>query len=206
MIPAGADPIDAAEVAHILGVSLSVLRNRKVVDQPGFPTPLNPHRARDRVWDRAEIDAYASGHPLASRPEPGAEDLLDDAEAARAIGVSVETFVQQTDRLSAQPRSIEAHGLRYWRRGDLVRRHETPPGRVGKPVGATDLNPRRRRGRPPQIAADAAARVESLAGYLARLAAEGKPQPGTAELAARYGVSTQTIRRWLARIEPDPSK
>jgi hypothetical protein len=115
--------------------------------------------------------------------------------------VSPETFIQQADRLAAQPCTIEAHGLRYWRRGDLVRRHEVPPGRVGKPAGASDLSPRRRRGEPPQIAAVAAERVEKLAAYLAQLAGEGKPQPGTAELAARYGVSTQTVRRWLARIE-----
>lgn len=200
MIPADADPIDAAEVARNLGVSLSKLRNRKLVDKPGFPAPLNPHRARGWVWDRAEIEAYASGRTPMPRPEPSADDLLDDAEAARAIGVSPATFAQQTHRLSAQPRSIEAHGLRYWRRGDLVRRHETPPGQIGKPVGARDLAPRSRRGEPPRIAARAAARVQDLAAYLAQLASEGKPQPGTSELATRYDVSTQTIRRWLARI------
>lgn len=206
MIPANAEPIDAAEVALILGVSLSKLRNRKLVDQPGFPSPLNPHRARGWVWDRAEIEAYASGQAPASRPEPSADDLLDDTEAARAVGVSAETFAQQTHRLSAQPRSIQAHGLRYWRRGDLVRRHETPPGQVGKPVGAKDLAPRSRRGEPPKIAAHAAARVQELAAFLAQLADEGKPQPGTSELATRYDVSTQTIRRWLARIEQDASE
>ena len=106
MIPADADPIDAAEVARILGVSLSKLRNRKLVDQAGFPAPLNPHRARGWVWDRAEIEAYASGQPIPPRSEPTDDDLLDDSEAARAIGVSLETFAQQTQRLSAQPRSI----------------------------------------------------------------------------------------------------
>jgi DeoR/GlpR family transcriptional regulator of sugar metabolism len=52
----------------------------------------------------------------------------------------------------------------------------------------------------------AAARIESLAAYLAQLASEGKPTPGTSELAARYDVTTQTIRRWLARIDQDASK
>lgn len=206
MIPAGADPIDAAEVALILGVGLSKLRNRKLVDQPGFPAPLNAHRARDRVWNRADVVAYAAGQPpLPRRPEVSADDLLDDAEAAQAIGVSLGTFIQQAHHLSAQPRTIAAHNLRYWRRGDLVRRHERPPGRVGKPAGSRDLTPRRKRGGPPPVAAAAAARVEDLAAYLARLSKDGKPQPGTAELAARYGVSTQTIRRWLARVDKGPS-
>jgi len=206
VISAEADPIDAAEVARILGVSLSKLRNRKLVDRPGFPAPLNPHRARSWVWDRAEIEAYASGQPIPPRSESTDDDLLDDSEAARAIGVSLETFAQQTQRLSAQPRSIEAHALRYWRRGDLVRRHEVPPGRGGKPVGARDLTPRRRRDDPSRIAEAAAKRIENLAAYLTQLSDEGNPKPGTSELATRYGVSAQTIRRWLARIEQDESK
>jgi hypothetical protein len=204
VIPAGADPIDAAEVALILGAGLSKLRNRKLVDQPGFPAPLNAHRARDRVWNRADVVAYAAGRPPMPRPEPSADDLLDDTEAAQAIGVSLGTFVQQAHQLSAQPRTIAAHNLRYWRRGDLVRRHERPPGRVGKPAGAKDLTPRRKRGGPPPIAAAAAVRIEELAAYLAQLTKDGKPQPGTGELAERYDVSTQTIRRWLARIDEGP--
>lgn len=203
MIPADADPIDAVEVAQILGISLSKLRLRKIVDQPGFPPPLNPHRARDRVWARAEVAAYASGQPIAARHESTDDDLLDDAEAARVVGVSVETFVQQVHSMPAQPRSIETHSLRYWRRGDLVRRHENAPGRVGKPVGAKDLAPRQRRNAPPPVAAEAEARVHALAAYLAQLAGEGRPRPPTADLAARYNVTTQTIRRWLARIDQD---
>lgn len=201
MIPAGAEPIDAAEVARILGVSLSVLRNRKLVDQPGFPTPLNPHRARDRVWHRTDIQDFAAGRRAATRPDPSSDDLLDDFEAAHEVGVSPSTFLQQAERQPAEPRSIEVHALRYWRRGDLVRRHETAPGVVGKPTGARDLTPRQRRAAPPPIAARAAARVEDLARYLAQLTREGAPRPDTAQLAARYDVSSQTIRRWLARID-----
>ncbi|HTJ66672.1 MAG TPA: hypothetical protein VL551_04010 [Actinospica sp.] len=186
-------------------MSLTKLRNRKVVDEPGFPPPLNAHRARDRVWDKAEIAAYAAGRPRPERPAPSADDLLDDAEAAHEVGVSVETFVQQTQLMSAQPQSIAAHDLRYWRRGDLVRRHESPPGRVGKPAGTKDLAPRRRRGGPPPIAAAAAARVDELATYLAQLADDGKQRPRASELAAHFDVTTQTIRRWLARIDHDPA-
>ena len=206
MIPAGADPISAEDVARILGLSLTGLRNRMRADQLGSLRPLNPQRARSWVWDRAEVEAYAAGRPLAPRPEPCDDDLLDDREAAAAVGVSAETFAQQLDRMSARPRSIEAHSLRYWRRGDLERRHEVPPGRAGKPAGAQDLAPRRLRNEPSRIAEIAAARVESLAAYLAQLANEGKPRPGTSELAAHFDVTTQTIRRWLARIEQDAGK
>lgn len=203
MIPPDADPIAAPEVAQILGVSLTVLRNRMLADEPGLPRPLNPHRGRSWVWDRAEVEAYAAGQPPAPRPEPGPDDLLDDTEAAAAVGVSVDTFTRRIGRVSAQPRSIDAHELRYWRRGDLARRHQAPPGKVGRPAGAKDLAPRPPRGESPRIAETAAARVGSLKVYLAQLAAEGMPRPGSSELAAHYDVTPQTIRRWLARIEQD---
>jgi hypothetical protein len=201
MIPAGVEPINAEGVARIRGTSLGSLRNSGVLNDPSFPRPLNAHRHRDLVWDPAEVQAHARGDELLPRPAPSPDDLLDDAEAAAVVGVAVDTFVQQVDRLAISPRSIAAHGLRYWRRGDLVRRHEQAPGRSGKPAGAKDLAPRRRRGAPAPIAGKAAARIGELAAYLESLAAEGKPRPDTAELAKRYGVSQRTINRWLVSID-----
>lgn len=201
MIPAGVEPIDARGVAVVRGVSLSALRNSGLLDEPGFPAPLNAHRRRDRIWDKAAVEAHTRGEKLPARPEQSPDDLLDDFEAAAAVGVALDTFVQQVDRLGAAERHIGVHGLRYWRRGDLVRRHEQAPGRVGKPSGARDLAPRKRRGGPAPIAVKSAARVAELAAYLEGVSAAGRPRPTTRELADRYGVSIRTINRWLSTID-----
>lgn len=203
MIPAGVDPVNAAGVASILDISLGTLRNTKVLKTPRFPEPLNPHRGRDHVWDRAEVEAYKAGQSLPARREPSPDDLLDDFEAASVVGVSVDVFTDQAVRLGLRSRSIEAHNLRYWRRGDLVRRHDSAPGKRGKPAGAKDLTPRKKRGAPALAAGKASRRATSLLAYLAELDGAGSPRPDTVELAGRYGVSARTIQRWLARAEAE---
>lgn len=201
MIPAGSEAIAAVDVARILGVSLGTLRNTKATDRAGFPAPLNKHRGRDLVWDRAEVEAYAAGRRIRPRSGPSPDDLLDDVEAAAVVGVSIETFAKQLNRVGAIPKHIEAHGLRYWRRGDLVTRHEKPPGRRGKPRGAADLAPRRARGGPSPAAVAAQQRIEEFAAYLARLGKAGAEMPSTSALAETFGVSMQTVRRWLAFVD-----
>jgi hypothetical protein len=198
-------PIDARGVAAIRRTSLSALRNSGLLDDPDFPPPLNAHRRRDRVWDKAAVEAHSRGQALTSPAlEPAPDDLLDDHEAAEVVGVAIATFVRQVDRLKMVERRIDAHGLRYWRRGDLVRRHEVVPGQPGKPQGAKDLAPRTRRGGPAPIAVKAAARIADLGAYLDSIAAEKLPRPSTIELAARYGVSPRTINRWLSDIDERP--
>ena len=199
MIPAGVEPVNAAGVAQIRGVTLGALRNARVLKNPGFPKPLNPHRGRDHVWDPVAVEAYRVGQPLPTPPEPSPDDLLDDFEAAAVVGVSVDVFTEQAIRLGLTARSIEAHDLRYWRRGDLTQRHERAPGQPGKPAGAKDLTPRKKRGTPAPVAKKADEKAASLVSYLAELEDAGSARPDTAALARRYGVSTRTIQRWLAR-------
>lgn len=199
MIPAGIEPVNAAGVARIRGVTLGALRNARVLKSPGFPKPLNSHRGRDHIWDPAAVEAHKAGQPLPAPPEPSPDDLLDDFEAAAVVGVSVDVFTDQAIRLGLTARSIEAHELRYWRRGDLAQRHERAPGQRGKPVGAKDLTPRKKRGTPAPVAKKADEKTASLIGYLAELEDAGSARPDTAALARRYGVSRRTIQRWLAR-------
>jgi len=201
VIPAGVDPVNAAGVASVLGISLGTLRNTKALKTPGFPKPLNPHRGRDHVWDRAEIEAYKAGQPLPTRRGPSPDDLLDDFEAATMVGVSVDVFTDQAVRLNLRMRTVEAHDLRYWRRGDLTQRHEKAPGQPGKPAGARDLTPRKKRGTPAPVAEKADKNAASLFAYLAELDDRGSARPDTTVLAERYGVSQRTIQRWLARTE-----
>ena len=201
MIPPGVEPVTAAGVARIRGVTLGALRNAKVLTRPDFPTPLNPHRGRDLVWDPADVEAYQAGRARAPRAEPSPDDLLDDVEAAAEVGVSVEVFTGQIDRLGVTARHISAHDLRYWRRGDLTRRHATAPGQAGKPSGAKDLAPRKKRGTPAPSAAIADKRAAVLAVYLTELEEAGATRPDVRDLAERYGVSTRTVQRWFARAD-----
>jgi len=199
MIPAGVEPVDAAGVARLRGVSLGTLRNSKLLKSADFPTALNPHRGRDNVWDPADVKAHKAGLPLPPRAEPSADDLLDDSEAAAVVGVSVEVFTDQIGRLDVTARCISAHTLRYWRRGDLSQRHATAPGQRGKPTGAKDLAPRKKRGTPAPSATKADRRASEMFTYLAELDQAGTVRPNVSELAERYGVSGRTIQRWLAR-------
>lgn len=201
MIPAGIEPVDAAGVARIRGVSLGALRNAKVLKSADFPAPLNPHRGRDLVWNPAEVEAHRAGLPIAPRAESSPDDLLDEFEAAAVVGVSAETFTSQIERLGIAVRHISAHDLRYFRRGDLTPRHSMPPGQPGKPVGAKDLAPRRKRGAPSPIAQVAGQRAAELIDHLAELQRAGGPRPSTQALAEEYGVSPRTIQRWLARVD-----
>jgi hypothetical protein len=201
MIPAGVEPVDAAGVARIRSVSLGALRNAKVLKSTGFPAPLNSHRGRDLVWDSAEVEAHTAGLPLPPRAEPSPDDLLDDFEAAAVVGVSVEVFTDQIDRLDVTARHISVHDLRYWRRGDLSQRHAAAPGQPGKPRGAKDLAPRKKRGVPAPIARKADQRAAEMVAYLAELDRTGTARPDVSELAKRHGVSTRTIQRWLIRAD-----
>lgn len=199
MIPAGVEPVDAAGVARMRGISLGRLRNSGGLKQPGFPKPLNAHRRRDLVWDPAAVRAHLAGAKPPGLPAPSADDLLDDFEAAAVVGVSVETFSDQIDRLGITARYISVHNLRYWRRGDLTQRHATPPGQPGKPAGAKDLAPRKKREAPAPAAMKADQRAAALTAHLAELDEVGVVRPGVGELAAHYGVSPRTIQRWLKR-------
>ncbi|MEZ0109278.1 transposase-like protein [Catenulispora sp. EB89] len=201
MIPAGVEPVNAAGVARIRGVTLGTLRNTQVLKDAGFPKPLNPHRGRDYVWDPAAVEAHMAGQTPPVAPGSSPDDLLDDFEAAAVVGVSVDVFTDQVLRLGLTAHSIEAHNLRYWRRGDLVQRHEMAPGKRGKPAGAKDLTPRKKRGTPAPAAKKANKQAASLAAHLAELDDAGSARPDTAELARRYDVSARTIQRWLAREE-----
>lgn len=201
MIPAGVEPVDASGVAQIRGVALGSLRNSGLLKDPAFPTALNAHRGRDLVWDPAEVVAHKDGLPLPRRASPSPDDLLDEFEAAAVVGIAHDTFVDQAGRLGIPVRHIKAHDLRYYRRGDLSKRHARPPGGPGKPPGAKDLTPRKKRGVPTPVAAKAAQQIEALATYLKQLAQTGAAPPTVAELAELYDVSTRTIQRWLARID-----
>ncbi|WP_370381469.1 helix-turn-helix domain-containing protein [Catenulispora sp. GAS73] len=195
--------MNAAGVADICGVTLGTLRNAKTLKSPGFPKPLNPHRGRDHVWDPAEVTAHKAERPLPPRADPSPDDLLDDFEAAAVVGVSVDVFTDQAARLGLTAHHIEAHELRYWRRGDLSKRHGRAPGQPGKPAGARDLTPRRRRGTPAPVAAKADQKAAALFAYLAELDDAGSARPDTITLAERYGVSPRTIQRWLTREKTD---
>jgi hypothetical protein len=200
MIPAGVEPVNAEGVARIRDMSLGGLRNSGILKSPSFPPALNAHRARDLVWDPADVTAHRDGLPPRPRATATFDDFLDESETAAVVGLSLETFTDEAERLGLRAWHVEAHALRYYRRGDLPQRYAKPPGKPGKPRGAKDLTPRKKRGAPTPVAVNAAQQIEALAAHLKQLAEAGAAQPTATELAERYDVSTRTIQRWLARI------
>ena len=200
MIPAGVEPVNAEGVARIRDMSLGGLRNSGTLKSPGFPAALNSHRARDLVWDPADVTAHRDGLPPRPRATATLDDFLDEFEAAAVVGLSLETFTDEAERLGLRAWHVEAHALRYYRRSDLPQRHAKPPGKPGKPRGAKDLTPRKKRGAPTPVAVNATKQIEALAAHLKQFAERGAAPPTAAVLAERYDVSTRTIQRWLARI------
>jgi hypothetical protein len=95
------------------------------------------------------VEAYGQGkrgNELPPLPPRHELDLLDDREAAAAAGVTLNTwrsYVRKT--LNGATTVTTEDGKVYWVRGTVRRRNAAPPGQPGRPVGAKDSVPRRRR-------------------------------------------------------------
>lgn len=154
MIPHDAQPIGLKRVAEILGLALGTMSNApRPHRQPGFPPQLNPG-GRTGIWDERQVQAFTSGEPVPVLVTDDAaldpadrhpDDRLDDREAATAAGVALATWRTYAADGHTGAQQVDVCGVRYWLRGTVRRRHDTPPGERGRPVGATDHAPRRKR-------------------------------------------------------------
>lgn len=193
MIPAGRTAIDASGIAAIHGITLGTLRNNKTYDQPDFPRPLNT-RGRRKLWDLTQVRAHAAGQPVPPLPsEAHPDDLLDDYEAAEAAEVEPTTW--KTDvrrgRVHDKPRTIR--GVRHWHRRTIDAYRDRPRGRPGRPTGATDSKPRRRRRNPQR----------EHAAQLLKQAAEARTTITARTIAAEVGVDIRTVERWLPTLRQE---
>jgi len=152
MIPAGRHAIDTAGVAQIRGVTLGALNNAKPYNEPDFPPQLNPHTRTGRLWDEQQVRAHAAGKPIPPLPtEPHPNDFLDDREAAEYVGMALSSWMSAVQKQAPAVRGEKPrdfYGVRHWRRAtlDRIRDRRRPAGR---PAGATDRAPRKRRGQDP---------------------------------------------------------
>ncbi|MCY0961792.1 DNA-binding protein [Streptomyces sp. H27-H5] len=191
MIPRGRPTLDIHEVAARAGVSVATWRRRHHQAFAAAVQPL-PGSVRPLIYDAAQVDAHLAGEPLPplpSGPHPG--DLLTDSEAGAIAGVTASTV--RADAVNGlMDRGTERHGRRWWTRAAAEARAGREAQYKGRTAGAKDLAPRIARTDP---------RIREVAA-IAEAAEAGQAQPVTAaQLAERYGVSTRTAERLMAKAD-----
>ena len=143
--------LDVAGVARVLGIEPGTMSNTTPHLSADFPARLNPLSARiGLLWDQAQVEAYRQGkrgNDLPPLPPQNELDLLDDREAAAAAGVTLNTWRSYARKTLTGATAVTTEdGKVYWLRGTIRCRNAAPPGQAGRPVGAKDAIPRRRRG------------------------------------------------------------
>ncbi|MEC3977156.1 hypothetical protein [Amycolatopsis sp. H20-H5] len=194
MIRAGRRALDHTGIAALHQLTTRQARRAQPWNQPGHPAPITTGRAthgRPTLWDTEQAETFAHGHPVPELPEhvPHGRDLLDRIEAARVVGVEVETWRRDTYRERVPPPDAELFGMPWWHRDTLEKHRHTrtaPHHGGGRPTGRADTTPR----------ADIPARVRQL---LQGAAAAGEPL-NTADIARRLGIHYTTAHRHVHAI------
>jgi len=195
MIPEGHTPVDAAEAARLHGISLATANRRGLLTAPGFPAPLTPGR-NNRLWDRAQVIAHATGQPIPAQPPEQPGDLLTREECAARWGITAASFTSASHRGYAPGPDAEEHGHELWRRATLDAFPR--PGRgagAGRPKGATDARPRKPSARDTQHRE----RLAMVRQMLTDAGEQGQQEPAAPAVAVQAGVSTRTAERLLAK-------
>ncbi|MFD8025799.1 DNA-binding protein [Streptomyces lavendulae] len=189
MIPHGRPALTLDDVAALAGVSRSTWNRNHQAAFAAAVQPL-PGSARPLLYDAAQVHAHLTGAPVPPLPQgPHPADLLSDAEVAAITGLTASTVRADATTGLLDP-GTELHGRRWWTRTAAEARANRPTQYKGRTPGAKDRAPRR-------TAPDV--RVPEVAAALA--AAENGQGPAvTADsLATRYGVSTRTAERLIAK-------
>lgn len=191
MIPRNRPVINERDIALQAGVPLATWRRR---DAPRFREHVPAlFDSRVRIYDHAQALAHLKGRPIPELPAgPHPDDLLNDEEAAEALGVSPST-VRAYATQGYLPAGTTVYSLRLWTRGDIEERRDAPPrqgqggGRPSGTRGPTKTHPYEDDPRLP-LAADALRASPDLP--RTRLAAA---------MADQHGGSTRTWERLLAQ-------
>ncbi|MFW3470001.1 hypothetical protein [Streptomyces microflavus] len=78
-----------ADLAAQQGLSPQRYRKVKPYEAAGFPPRISSAKARTRLYDGDQVDAYLLGKPVPALPDHDDDnDLLDRQEAAAELGVS----------------------------------------------------------------------------------------------------------------------
>ncbi|MBQ0891331.1 DNA-binding protein [Streptomyces sp. RM72] len=141
MIPEGRPVINEADIAQRVGVPLATWRRR---DAPAFrqQVPSLFPGSRFLIYDLEQATAHLQGEPVPPLPaEESPDDQLNDKEAAGILGVDPGT-VRAYAGQGYLSRGETVYGTRVWRRHEIERRRDNPPGqgkgggrRAGEPQG-----------------------------------------------------------------------
>ncbi|MGW6244363.1 helix-turn-helix domain-containing protein [Streptomyces roseolus] len=147
MIPQGRPAVNESDIAQLAGVSLSTWRRRHADDFRTHIPDLLPD-SRNRLYDRAQVEAYLAGKPVPALPEEEhPDDLLSAGEVAEILGISTGTVRAYATSGHFSP-GVTVHGSRLWPRHEVLERRDNAPGqgkgggrRAGEPQGPRKAHP-----------------------------------------------------------------
>ncbi|MEV0749875.1 helix-turn-helix domain-containing protein [Streptomyces sp. NPDC050273] len=195
MIPRDRPAINEADIAQQAGVPLAIWRRR---DAPAFRqrVPALFPNSRTLLYDQAQAHAYLDGTPIPALPSgEHPDDLLNDEEAAAALGVTPSTVRSYAIQGYLAPGKT-VYSVRVWQRRDIDERRNNPPGQGkggGRPPG-TGTGPRKTHAYEGDPRLHTAAHALSTAGDTPRHHLAGT-------LAQQHGGSTRTWERLLTQAD-----
>ncbi|MEU4181492.1 hypothetical protein [Streptomyces sp. NPDC026589] len=135
-----------ADLAAQQGLRTERYLKLKPYEARGFPPPVSSPKARTRLYDGEQVDAYLLGKPVPPLPDQdGDDDLLDRQECAAAIGVTPRTWDGYKRHPLLTEHVTDVGGVEHWPRR-IVRQYQTSrPGKptvTGRPEGTGDQVPR----------------------------------------------------------------
>ncbi|MFW3464397.1 hypothetical protein ACN24K_30465 [Streptomyces microflavus] len=156
------------DLAAQQGVSSQRYRKLKPYEAAGFPERISSARARTRLYDGEQVDAYLLGKPVPSLPERDDDnDLLDRQECAAELGVSPRSWDAYKNDPLLTGHMAKVGGVEHWPRGIVHEFRNSRPGKVlnrqdrtttaAAPPSATPstaLSPRTSRPSPPSSGAN----------------------------------------------------
>lgn len=114
------DLISFGDVRRMLGLGLSAARNE--TRSPHFPPPayIHPRGARNRLWQRTDVQAYVDGKPVPKREPNHLEPLYLDAVAvARMLRLAVISVTTRSSARVPEP-AVSLGGLQLWLRDQFA--------------------------------------------------------------------------------------
>ncbi|MFJ1958944.1 hypothetical protein ACIOGT_38605 [Streptomyces microflavus] len=126
------------DLAAQQGVSSQRYRKLKPYEAAGFPPRISSVRARTRLYDGEQVDAYLLGKPVPALPERDDDyDLLDRQECAAELGVSPRSWDAYKSHPLLTGHMAKVGGVEHWPRGIVHQFHNSRPGRALNRQGRT---------------------------------------------------------------------
>ncbi|MFW3464504.1 hypothetical protein ACN24K_31060 [Streptomyces microflavus] len=120
-----------ADLAAQQGVSSHRYRKLKPYEAVGFPPRISSARARTRLYDGEQVDAYLLGKPVPSLPDHDDDnDLLDRQECAAELGVSPRSWDAYKNGPLLTGHMAKVGGVEHWPRSIVHQFHNSRPGKA----------------------------------------------------------------------------